>query len=130
VTAVEMLYLLVAGLVAVVFLGFFGRLHAAGVEVTNTAQAAARSASLAADPASADAAAAEVVADSTLRTRCVGGARAAMSWTPSAAGTWQGGSVTVTVSCVVRTQSLTGVWAPGSRTVVMSDTQPVDRYRR
>lgn len=129
-TPVEMMYLLVFCLVAILFLGFVGRLHAAGVQVTNAAQAAARSASLAPDPAEAERAATESVATAALADRCQGGAVARLSWSPSATGTWQGGSVTVEVSCTVRNQSLSGVWSPGSRTVVMSDTQPVDRYQR
>ncbi|MEN9645170.1 MAG: hypothetical protein RL238_1839 [Actinomycetota bacterium] len=129
-TPVEMMYLLVFCIVAVVFLGFLGRLHAAGVQVTNAAQAAARAASQAPDPAAAARAAQASVAASALRTRCRGGATASTSWVPSPTGTWQGGSVTVRVSCVVRNQSLTGVWSPGVRTVSMSDMQPVDRYQR
>lgn len=129
-TPVEMMYLLVFCLASALFLGFLGRLHAAGVEVTNTAQAAARAASLELDPASAGRAASSTVVASALHGRCNGGTRVSTSWAPSASGTWRGGAVTVSVSCTIRNQSLTGVWVPGSRTVVMSDTQPVDRYRR
>lgn len=129
-TPVEMMYLLIFCLVAVVFLGFVGRLHAAGVQVTNGAQAAARAASIAADPTAAQQAAVDAVATSALAGRCVGGPSVRLTWVPSSAGTWQGGSVTVQVSCIVRNQSLTGVWSPGSRTVTMRDTQPVDRYQR
>jgi len=129
-TPVEMMYILVFCIAAVLFLGFVGRLHAAGVQVTNTAQSAARAASQAPDPAAAMLAAEQVVLASTLAARCLGGVGVTVSWTPSRAGVWQGGAVTVQVSCTVRNQSLAGVWAPGARTVVMSDTQPVDRYRR
>ena len=129
-TPVEMMYLLVFCLVAVVFLGFVGRLHAAGVQVANAAQGAARSASLAPDPTTAQVAALEAVDGYGLQSRCTGGPTVVMSWNPSPAGSWQGGSVTVKVSCTVRNQSLTGVWSPGSRTVAMTDTQPIDRYQR
>lgn len=129
-TPVEMMYLVVFCLVAVVFLGFVGRLHAAGLEVANAAQSAARSASMAADPTSAHAAALQAVDVYGLRTRCSGGPRVVMTWDASPAGSWQGGSVTVRITCTVRNQSLTGVWSPGSRTVVMADTQPIDRYQR
>lgn len=129
-TPVEMMYLLIFSLVAVVFLGFVGRLQAAGVEVTNAAQAAARAASQAPNPSAAQLAASEVAGASSLRTRCQGGPRVQLTWAPSATGTWQGGAVTVRVSCTVRNQSLTGVWSPGTRTVVMRDTQPIDRYHR
>jgi hypothetical protein len=127
-TPVEMMYLLVFCIVSVVFLGFLGRLHAAGVEVTNTAQAAARAASLAPNPVAAELAAGDTVSASSLSRRCA--PRAVVSWTPSSTGAWQGGAVTVEVACTVRNQTLTGVWSPGSRTVVMRDTQPVDRYQR
>lgn len=129
-TPVEMMYLIVFCLVVVVFLGFVGRLHAAGVQVANAAQTAARSASMAADPASAEVAAWDAVSVYGLQSRCAGGPQLALTWEPSASGSWQGGSVTVQVSCTVRNESLTGVWSPGSRTVVISDTQPIDRYQR
>ena len=129
-TPVEMMYLLIFCMVAVVFLGFVGRLHAAGVQVTNTAQAAARAASIAPDPAAAQQAATTAVASSSLAGRCQGGGQVRLTWAPSPTGTWQGGSVTVQVSCTVRNQALTGFWSPGVRTVVMRDTQPIDRYQR
>jgi len=129
-TPVEMMYLLVFCIVAVVFLGYLGRLHAAGVQVTNASQAAARAASLAATPDAARRAAEEAVALSALPARCIEPAAVAVEWAPSPAGTWQGGSVTVAVTCHVRNQVLTGLWTPGVRTVRVSDTQPVDRYRR
>lgn len=129
-TPVEMMYLLIFCLVAVVFLGFVGRLHAAGVEVANAAQNAARAASMAPDPMAAEAAAQAAVAVHGLLGRCFGGPSVRLSWDASPSGSWQGGSVTIQVSCTVRNQALTGVWSPGSRTVVVSDTQPVDRYQR
>jgi len=129
-TPVEMMYLLIFCLVAVLFIGFLGRLQAAGVEVTNTAQAAARVASQAPNSSVAQQAAEDLVAASSLTARCGGGARVRVTWTPSSSGAWQGGSVTTQVSCTVHNRSLTGVWAPGSRTVTMSDTQPIDRYQR
>lgn len=130
VTPVEMMYLLVFCLLAVAFLGFLGRLHATGVQVTNVAQSAARAASQAPTPAAARDAALDNVTRSALRSRCVGSPRAVTTWTPSSTGAWQGGSVTVVVSCRVRNQALTGFWSPGTRVVTMRDTQPVDRYRR
>lgn len=129
-TPVETMYLLVFCLLAVAFLGFLGRLHATGVQVTNAAQSAARTASQAATPAAARLAATDSVERSPLRTRCVNGPRAVTTWSPSPSGAWQGGSVTVEVSCRVRNQSLSGIWSPGTRVVTMRDTQPVDRYRR
>jgi Flp pilus assembly protein TadG len=129
-TPVEMMYLLVFCMVAVLFIGYLGRLHTAGVQVTNAAQAAARAASLAPNPSAGAAAAAASVDTRALRLRCQGGASTRVSWVPSPTGSWQGGSVTVVVTCVVRNSSLAGVWVPGQRSVIVSDTQPVDRYHR
>jgi Flp pilus assembly protein TadG len=130
VTPVETMYLLVFCIAAVVFLGFLGRLHATGVQVTNAAQAAARAASQAPTPTAAKAVASASVHSSALRSRCTGGVRVSTTWRPSSIGAWQGGSVTVVVSCTVRNAALAGVWSPGSRIVSVRDTQPVDRYRR
>ncbi len=129
-TPVEMMYLLIFCIAAVLFISFLGRLHTAGVQVTNAAQAAARAASLAPNPTEGVVAAREAVDTAVLRHRCRDGAEVQLWWTESAAGTWQGGSVTVEVTCVVSYSALAGVWAPGWRSVVVSDTQPVDRYRR
>lgn len=129
-TPIEMMYLLVFCLVAVLFLGYVGRLHAAGVQVTNAAQSGARAASLAAGPTAAEAAARTAVDTRAMRQRCSGGLDIELAWQPSQSGIWQGGSVTVEVACTMNNQSLSGVWSPGTRTVTMRDTQPIDRYRR
>lgn len=129
-TPVEMMALLVFCFLATLFLGYLGRLHAAGVQVTAMARSAARAASLESGPAAATDEARRLVAGSPLTRRCNGGARANLSWSPSPLGTWQGGSVTVTISCTLPNKALTGVWAPGARVVVMRDTQPIDRYHR
>lgn len=125
-----MMYLLVFCLVAVLFLGYLGRLHAAGVEVTNAAQSAARAASQEPSESAARAAARAAVSGGPLRRRCARGTAVDLSWTPSALGTWQGGSVTVEVRCTVLGSALSGVWSPGVRTITMRDTQPIDRYKR
>lgn len=130
VTSVEMMYLLIASLVAVLFIGYLGRLHAAGIEVTTTAQSAARSASQARTSSEGLRVARAIAVAGPLTTRCVGGPALVLRWQRSAVGTWHGGSVTVEVRCTIRNARLTGVWAPGVRTVVVSDTQPVDTYRR
>lgn len=130
VTPVEMMYLLVFALVAVAFIGFLGRLHAAGVQVTNVSQAAARAASLTADSDEGRAAAQAAVDESTLVSRCATPPLASLDWQPSTTGSWQGGSVTVTVTCTVSNSELSGLWAPGERTIAVSDTQPIDRYKR
>lgn len=127
---VDVVYLGIAALLAVVLLGYLGRLAAAGVEVTNAAQDGARAASIATTPSDAQAAAQGAAARSGLPDRCIGDASVAMTWQPSELGTWQGATVTVTVSCTVSNQSLSGVWSPGSRIVSVTDTQIVDRFQR
>lgn len=128
-TPIEMMALTSLCLVAFLFIGFLGRLHAAGVEVTSVARAAAREASMATSASSASGVALRVVSGSVLARRC-GSTSTAMTWQPSSSGTWQGGSVTVVVSCVVRSSALVGMWVPGSRTVTMRDTQPIDWYHQ
>jgi Flp pilus assembly protein TadG len=128
-TPVEMLGLLVFCLLSVAFLGYLGRLHATGLLVTTAAQSAARAASIEATPTAAQAAATAAVAQS-LGGRCTSAPVVRMSWSAGPAGAWRGGSVTVEVSCTVPNRSLTTLWTPGARTLVMRDTQPVDRYRR
>lgn len=130
VAVVDVLFVAIACLAVVVFLGYLGRLHAAGVQVANASQAAARAASLSANSASAAHAAQDTVDRSALATRCAGGARADLDWTRSPIGTWQGGSVTVRVTCTIRNAALSGLWSPGDRTIAASDSQPVDRYTR
>lgn len=130
VSAVEVVYLGIAALVIVAFLGYLGRLSAAGVQVTNSAQDAARAAAIAGNPDEALAAAQAAVTRSGLPQRCTGQTTAVMSWQPSELNSWQGAVVTVTVSCTVANQSLTGIWTPGSRTVTVSDNQIVERFRR
>lgn len=128
-TPVEMIGLLVFCLLSVAFLGYLGRLHATGLMVTTAAQSAARAASIEATPVAAQAAAVAVVGRS-LGDRCSTAPAVRMSWAAGPAGAWRGGSVTVEVTCTVPNRSLTPLWTPGSRTLMMSDTQPIDRYRR
>ncbi|WP_420451664.1 hypothetical protein [Ilumatobacter sp.] len=131
VSVVEVVYIGIAALVAIVFLGFVGRLAASGIQVTNAAQDSARAASIEIDPVAADQAARSAVSRSGLPARCEGSPSTTMTWTPSAQGTWQGGVVTVIVTCTVANQTLTGgVWSPGVRTISVSDSQVVERYRR
>ena len=130
VTPVEMMFVLVFVLASVGLLGFLGRLHAAGVQVTNTSQAAARAASQASDPTEGLALAQQVVGASTLTGRCRSTPQADLAWQPSTTGSWQGGSVTVTITCAVDNDDLSGIWTPGARTLRASDTQPIDRYQR
>jgi len=130
ITAVEMLSLLVFGLVALLFLGYLGRLHAAAIQIENTSQAAARAASLASDRSAAASAVESAIALSAIDARCGGAADASLTWSPSPTGSWQGGSVTVTIRCTIPNDELAGIWTPGDRTISASDTQPIDRYQR
>ena len=130
VTPVEMMFVLVFLLLSIAFVGFLGRLHAAGVQVTNTSQAAARAASFASDSVEGRQLAQETVMASTLTSRCRTTPVAELTWQPSRTGSWQGGSVTVTVTCQVDNDDLSGLWTPGVRTLRSSDTQPIDRYHR
>jgi Flp pilus assembly protein TadG len=125
-----MMFVLVFLLGSLVFLGFLGRLHAAGVQLGNTSASAARAASMASDAKAGQQAAQQAVMGSTLVSRCATAPTTELTWTPSATGSWQGGSVTVTVSCTVTNGELSGIWAPGTRTLRASDTQPIDRYQR
>lgn len=127
---VEMMFVLVLLLGSLAFIGFLGRLHAAGVEVANTSQSAARAASLTADSGLGTKAAEAVVLGSSLAQRCSTQPQTELTWTPSPQGTWQGGSVTVTITCDIDQGELAGVWVPGTRTISASDTQPIDRYQR
>ncbi len=130
VTAVELMFLLIFCLAGLAFVGFLGRLHAAGIEVATMSQSAARAASLATDATTGRLAAQDAIERSTLGARCTEPPAVTMSWLPSPTGAWQGGSVTVTVSCRVDHETLGGLALPGSRLVRMSDTQPIDRYQR
>jgi len=128
-TPVEMIVLLLFGVMAMAFLGYLGALHAAGVEVTSAAQSAARAGSMAASPTAAQQAANAAV-QQVLVGRCGGGTSTRLSWVPSPTGSWRGGAVTVEVRCTVTNRALGGPFTGGSRTLMASDTQPVDRYRR
>lgn len=130
VTAIELMFLLVCCLAGLGFIGYLGRLHAAGIEVAAASQSASRAASLATDAAAGQRAASEAVGHAGLADRCTDVPNVAMTWRPSPTGAWQGGSVTVTVSCRVDAETLGGLSLPGTRLVRMSDTQPIDRYRR
>jgi Flp pilus assembly protein TadG len=127
-TPIEMMFLLIAGLVALALLAWVGRLHSAAIEVESAARAAARAASLAATSDDAPAAADEVVSRSSLVDRCAPPS-VSTSWSPSQLGTWQGASVTVRVRCHLAS-SLLDRWAPGDRVIEAVDTEVVDRYRR
>lgn len=130
VTSVELMFLLIFCLAGLAFIGYLGRLHAAGIEVASASQSAARAASLATDATTGERAAHEALTASGLEGRCTEPPSVEMTWRPSPTGAWQGGSVTVTVACRVDHETLGGLTLPGCRWVPMSDTQQIDRYQR
>lgn len=130
VTPIELMYVMIFALIVVAFLGYVGRTIAAGVQTTNAAQDAARAASIALDPDAGEVAARAAIGRSDLPETCSGTASADFSWAAGPDGAWQGGTVTVRITCQVTNASLTGVWTPGVRTLSVTDTQVVDRFRR
>ncbi|MET0146098.1 MAG: hypothetical protein ABW328_15150 [Ilumatobacteraceae bacterium] len=122
----EMMIVLVLALAAWGVLAWLGRLESTSQDIANTAQSAARAASIAGDPTAGRAAAERAVGDSTLPTPCGGLPAVAMSWRPGENGTWVGGSVTVTLTCTITNRE---AFAGVGRTVTATDTQVVDPYR-
>ncbi len=129
VSSVEIVYVGFVALLVVVFLGYLGRLTASGVQATNVAQHAARAASLAPSPDEGVSAARSAVDQSGIGDRCESSPAVDVVVTPGAGDPWFGGSVTVTITCDVAQASLSEVWTPGTRTLVVSDTQPIDRFQ-
>jgi hypothetical protein len=121
----ELMILLVFALAAWGVLAWLGRLNSTSQDVANTAQAAARAASIAPDPGGGRAAAARAVGASGLPTPCAGTPTVSMTWTAGDNGTWIGGTVTVTVSCTIANDE---PFATAGRTVTVSDSQIVDPY--
>jgi Flp pilus assembly protein TadG len=122
----ELMILLVFALAAWGVLAWLGRLNSTSQDVANTAQAAARAASIAADPDAGRAAAERAAAASGLPTPCVGTPVVSMSWSSGDNGTWAGGTVTVTLTCTIADDE---PFATAGRTVTVSDRQIVDSYR-
>jgi Flp pilus assembly protein TadG len=121
----ELMVLLIFALAAWGVLAWVGRLNSTSQNVANTAQAAARAASIAADPERGRVAANRAVAASGLPTPCAGTPQVAMGWTPGDNGTWIGGTVTVTLRCTIANDE---PFATAGRTVTVSDRQIVDPY--
>lgn len=122
----EMMILLAFALAAWGFLAWLGRLGSTSQDIANTAQAAARAASIAPDPATGRAAATAAVAASGLPTPCAGTPSVAMDWAAGENGTWIGGSVTVTLSCEIANDE---PFAAAGRRVTARDTQVIDAFR-
>jgi Flp pilus assembly protein TadG len=123
----EMMLVLVFALAAWGFLAWLGRLTSSSQDIHNTAQSAARAASIAGDPTSGRAAAQAAVNASNLPRPCAASPSVAMTWRGGDDGAWIGGSVTVTLSCQLgNAEPLSG----SGRTVTASDTQVIDPYRQ
>jgi Flp pilus assembly protein TadG len=123
----EMMLVLVFALAAWGFLAWLGRLTSTSQDIENTAQSAARAASIAADPTSGRAAAQAAVRASNLPRPCEASPSVTMAWSAGEDGSWIGGSVTITVSCQLgNAEPLSGT----GRTVTASDTQVIDPYRQ
>ena len=122
----EMMVVLVLALAAWGFLAWLGRLTSASQDMTNTAQSAARAASMTPDPVTARSAADAAVAASGLPTPCDTNPSVELAWQNGDNGTWIGGSVTVTLSCRLGNDE---PFAGTGRTITASDTQVIDAFR-
>ena len=123
----EIMVLLVFALAAWALLAWLGRLNSTSQDIANTAQAAARAASLAADPSAGRAAAGAAVNASGLPTPCNGAPSVSMTWNAGDNGTWIGGNVTVTLSCTIANDEPLGA---AGRRVTASDTQAIEPFRQ
>ena len=122
----EMMVVLVFVLAAWGLLAWVGRLSSASQDIANTAQSAARAASIAGDPITGQAAAQAAVDASGLPVPCAGAPSVVMVWQGGDNGTWIGGSVTVTLSCSLDNDE---PFAGPGRTVTAHDTQVIDPFR-
>ena len=122
----EMMLVLVFALAAWGLLAWVGRLTSSSQDIANTAQSAARAASIAADPATGRTAADAAVAASDLPTPCAERPSVVMAWRAGEDGQWIGGSVTVTLSCSLANDE---PFAGAGRTVTASDTQVIDPFQ-
>lgn len=103
-----------------------GRLVQASLSAGSAAQQAARAASIARDPASADSDATSV-ARSALSGQGI--TCSPMAVNPDVGGLVSGGEVSVQVSCTVRLSDLVLLGVPGTETVSARAESPVDVYR-
>lgn len=122
----EMMIILVFALAAWGFLAWLGRLNSTSQDITNTAQAAARAASIEADPGAGRSAAIRAVSGSNLPEPCADTPSVSMSWTAGEDGDWLGGAVTVTVSCTIGNKE---AFAGAGRRVSATDVQVIDPFQ-
>ena len=128
--AVEIVGLLPVFILAVFGVVYVGRLSASQSRVAHVARTAARVASLAPGPGPAEADARAAVANSSLDRSCDSVRVASFVVAPGPGGGWKGANVTVQVDCVVRNGDLVSIWLPGRHTLLASDTEAVDGFRR
>lgn len=121
-----MMIVLIFALAAWGLLAWLGRLTSASQDITNTAQSAARAASIARDPVAGQAAAQAAVDASGLPSPCADAPAIVMDWQAGDNGTWIGGSVTVTLSCNLHNRE---PFAGAGRTITARDTQVIDAFR-
>jgi len=122
----EMMLVLVFALVAWGLVSWLGRLTSASQDMVNTAQSAARAASIAADPVAGRVAAQSAIDASELPTPCADSPSVVMAWQAGDDGNWIGGSVTVTLSCTLDNGE---PFSGAGRTVTAHDTQVIDPFR-
>ena len=127
--AVELLAVLPIFLGVLAAIVYVGHLTTTSAQVTNVAQSAAREASLASNEQDAVQRAIDAVQGSTLSASCRTPSTPVVTVHPGPAGSWRGGSVSVTVRCEVRNADLVSLWVPGTHTLSATDTQAVDGYR-
>ena len=124
--SVELVILTPLLILLLMFVVAFGRLASARIDVNAAAAQAARAASIARDPAAATANA-QQTASSALAGEHLTCAHLSVDvdlsdFTP-------GGSVAVTVYCVVQLADLSGLAMPAAKTISDRFATPIDRYR-
>lgn len=124
--AVETAIVAPALLVLMLLVVYAGRASAADADLRTAASAAARAASMAATPAAATATAEQVAVDN-LHTAGIDCTQ--QSTTVDTSRFAAGGSVTVTVTCVVSNTDIAMLAVPGTRTSTATSTHPIDTYR-
>lgn len=124
--AIELTLLTPLLVLLLLFVVFGGRMARARIIVDGAASDAARAASIARTPASAEAdakeAAAASVADDDLACEAFTVAVDGRDFRP-------GGAVAVTVRCTVNLSDLAGLTVPGVKTVEHTATAPIDTFR-
>ena len=125
--ATELVLLTPLLIVILLFVVALGRLAGARLEVDGAAAQAARAASIARDPATATAMAAQAATAALGSDHVTCGHLGVVTDTAAFA---PGGEVTVTVTCTVDLADLTGLRLPPAESITASATSVVDTYRQ